>query len=269
MIKAKKKFGQNFLIDESVKSKIIQAMPNDLLPVVEIGPGLGDLTQKLLQSGKLLSAFEIDLELCGVLKRKFNSEIASKQLTLVCSDVLEQWRGDSLLDQEYHLVANLPYYVATNIILKALGDPRCRSVLVMVQKEVAKKFASQVGDKNFSSLAILANSIANVEVLFDVGSDSFDPPPKVTSAVLRMVKTKEFVQNKKDGIFLDTDEFEEFKRFLKEAFKAPRKTLTKNLQNRYEKSLLLEFLDEFDLSCSVRPHQLSIDSYHLLFNKLK
>ncbi len=269
MIKAKKKFGQNFLVDESVKSKIIQAMPNDSLPIVEIGPGLGDLTQKLLQSGKLVSAFEIDLELCDVLKRKFEKEIASGQLTLVCKDVLDVWKDKTLLDKEYHLVANLPYYVATNIILKALHDTKCRTILVMVQKEVAKKFEARANDREFSSLAILANSIANVEVLFDVGADSFVPPPKVTSSVLRLIKEKEFVDSGKKGIFDTQEELVEFEKFLRIAFRAPRKTLSKNLSSEYDKSSILKLLQDLDLMPSVRPHQLSIDKYHLLFKKLK
>ncbi len=270
MIKAKKRYGQNFLKDESVKSKIIQAMPNDAIDIAEIGPGLGDLTQKLLEREKRVSAFEIDLELCDILKRNFHEAIASGELTLVCSDVLDHWQ-DFLLPNKYHLIANLPYYIATNIILKALEDTHCASILVMVQKEVALKFASSSGERNFSSLAILANSIAKVEVLFDVEPESFEPPPKVTSSILRIQKEVAFVKGEEEesGLFDSQESFEKFKHFLRQAFSAPRKTLLKNLKPLLPKEKLLALLQEHDLPQSVRPHQLSIEHYHLLFNHIE
>jgi len=263
-IKAKKKFGQNFLKDESVKQKIIQAMPNDNLKVVEIGPGLGDLTKKLLESDRQITAFEIDLELCEILQDSFKSEIEKGQLELICDDVLNRWHNDSLVEEEYHLIANLPYYVATNIILKALVDNKCKTILVMIQKEVALKFSAKAGDKEFSSLSILANIIAESNLLFDVGSECFDPPPKVTSSILKIVKTKDY-----DTLFKEKKEFEEFKNFLKAAFSAPRKTLLKNLQKTYSKDNILKFYELKNLSNTIRPHQLSTSDYHLLFKNIK
>ncbi len=270
MIKAKKKFGQNFLKDESVLEKIIQSKPKDAKTIVEIGPGLGDLTQKLLAHCERVVAFEIDLELCDVLKQKFSKELAAKHLTLECADVLEIWGEKSLLNEEYHLVANLPYYVATNIILRALADEKCKSILVMVQKEVAVKFASKEEEKTFSGLAILAGSIAKAEVLFDVGAECFDPVPKVTSAVLRLCKSTDFVKNEaNDGLFDSEKEFGEFQRFLKVAFSAPRKTLYKNLQQMTSKENILKNFEDLEIPQNFRPHQLPISKYHLLFTKLK
>jgi len=270
LLKAKKRYGQNFLKDETIKLKIIQSMPNDNKDIVEIGPGLGDLTQKLLDSKKSVSAFEIDLELCGFLKDKFKDELSSGELTLVCSDVLKRWEGSSLLSQKYHLIANLPYYIATKIILKALEDNKCDTILVMVQKEVALKFAAKSKDKQFGSLAILANSIADVEVMFDVSRDSFEPKPKVTSSVLRLKKVKEFVdEGSKDALFESFEEFEKFKQMLRVSFSSPRKTLQKNLQAIMQKDDILDLFDKLNLSFSVRPHELSIETYHLLFRKIK
>ena len=265
MIKAKKKFGQNFLKDESIKQKIIQSMPNDNKLVIEIGPGLGDLTRELLHSGKRVVAFEIDLELCGYLQKTFETEIKSGQLELVCNDVLEEWKHDSLRDEEYHLIANLPYYVATNIILKALGDNKCKTILVMIQKEVAVKFASDTGDKTFSALSILANSISKAKILFDVGSECFDPPPKVTSAVLKLEKFREYLDN---NLFETSEELEAFKEFLKAAFKQPRKVLVKNLRDLYPKEKILEQFTLFEIPQNARPHQLETSKYHLLFKNL-
>ncbi len=262
MIKAKKRFGQNFLKDDLVKKKIIQSMPNDSKKVVEIGPGLGDLTKELLRADKRVAAFEIDLELCGYLQKNFKTEIERNRFELICGDVLKSWENGSLLDEEYHLVANLPYYVATNIILRALEDNKCESILVMIQKEVAEKFAAKCGDKNFSALSILANSISKARILFDVERDSFDPPPKVTSAVLKLEKFKEYID---ESLFFDKKELEDFKFFLRVAFKQPRKILLKNLQSLYEKDILLKQFEFLEIPLNARPHQLETLKYRLLF----
>ncbi len=262
MIKAKKKFGQNFLKDESIKKKIIQSMPKDDDLVVEIGPGLGDLTKELLHARKRVTAFEIDLELCGYLQKSFNSEIKEKRLRLICTDVLKVWKHGFLSEEKYRLVANLPYYIATNIILRALEDIKCRSILVMIQKEVAEKFSAKSGDKSFSALSILANSISKTEILFDVDKDSFDPPPKVVSSVLKIEKFKEFIDKE---LFCDQKELEDFKHFLRAAFGQPRKTLLKNLQTLFDKNALLKQFELFEIPSNARPHQLEISKYHLLF----
>jgi 16S rRNA (adenine1518-N6/adenine1519-N6)-dimethyltransferase len=265
MIKAKKKFGQNFLKDESIKKKIIQAMPNDSNHIVEIGPGLGDLTRELLLSKKKVVAFEIDLELCDFLQNSFKDELQSGQLELVCGDVTNKW-DKNLIPNKYHLIANLPYNVATNIVLRALADSSCESILVMIQKEVAQKFCARVGQKEFSSLSILANLIGESSLLFDVSSSCFDPPPKVTSSVIKIVKSQDYIST---SLFKDKKEFEDFKVFLKVAFCAPRKTLVKNLQKSYSREIVIKEIEDLNLSTTIRPHQLSIDDYRLLFNRLK
>ncbi len=271
MIKAKKKFGQNFLKDESILEKIIQSMPNDKKKIVEIGPGLGDLTKRLLDSSKReVIAFEIDLDLCDYLQDKFVHKLQTKELTLVCNDVLKEWdKRKSLLKEPYHLIANLPYYVATNIILRALEDTHCSSILVMIQKEVAQKFSAQVGDKNFSALSILASAISDCRILFDVPPECFDPAPKVTSSILWLSKKNSYIpDNKHRGFFTTQEEFEKFKIFLRISFSAPRKTLIKNLKNNYSKELILEYFDQNEIAQNLRPHQLSISHYHLLFRKI-
>ena len=271
LIKAKKKFGQNFLKDESVLEKIIQSMPNDDLKVVEIGPGLGDLTRKLLISGKRVSAFEIDMELCRILKKSFSKELEEGRLTLDCSDILSVWEGnESLLDTKYHLIANLPYYIATNIILRALRDPNCTNLMVMVQKEVAYKFAANSGDKAFSSLAVLTKSVAMAEVLFEVSRESFSPPPKVTSAVLKIDKFRDFVSKESStALFEREEEYRSFEAFLKTAFKAPRKTLLKNLSQSFDKERILSSFEKLNLPQNIRAHQLQVEDYHLLFQDIK
>jgi len=251
---ADKRFGQNFLEDRSIVERIIEAMPEDDLPVVEIGPGLGDLTKELVRV-RPVTAFEVDKRLCDYLRREFTEEIADGRLRLECGDVLERWREGSLADRPYHLVANLPYYIATTIILKALRDPHCRSTLTMVQKEVAEKFAAQVGDRNFSALSVLAGSAGEATIRLLVPPQAFVPPPKVDSAVLQIRKSR-------------TLEEETFEGFLRYAFAQPRKTLMKNLSTHYPKARLEPLFDEWKLARTLRPHQVGTELYHRIYHAL-
>ena len=267
MIKAKKHFGQNFLQDKATLDKIIQAIPNDVANVVEIGPGLGDLTFRLLQIYKTTS-FEIDCELFQILKVKFANEIQNGQLKLFCKDALEQWQQeDGLSSENYFLVANLPYYVATKMILNAIDDEKCLGLIVMIQKEVALKFSAKSKDKEFSSLSILASLQGRCELLFDVDAKLFNPPPKVTSSVIKLQKTKKIFG--KDGIFKDAKQYEAFKAFLRAAFASPRKTLLKNLSTNFDKKALEEIFEYLDLAQNLRPHELDVDSYLKVFERLK
>jgi len=252
---AKKKFGQNFLKDESILHQIIQAMPTTEHKIAEIGPGLGDLTRYLVKS-KSVKAFEVDTDLCQHLKEKFKKEINTKHFTLQCGDVLEHWQSE-LLDEAYDLVANLPYYIATNIILKALADPKCKNILVMVQKEVALKFAAQPSEKVFCALSVITQSVAEASIVVNVPPTAFDPQPKVDSAVLLIRKHKS--RSSKDVAFEE---------MLKFAFAQPRKTLMKNLSSHYDKAKLLDVFNSMELNISIRPHQLSTEEYHQLYTQL-
>ena len=250
---AKKKFGQNFLQDESVLRKIVEAMPNNENALAEIGPGLGDLTNYLVDV-KSVEAFEIDTDLCKHLTTRFKKEIDTNRFTLHCGDVLDVWQSE-LLDETYDLVANLPYYVATNIILKALADPKCQNMLVMVQLEVAEKFAAQAGEKIFGALSIITQSVATARIVVKVPPEAFAPPPKIDSAVLLIKKTA----SRSD---------EGFEQFLRHCFTQPRKTLVKNLSSQYDKLMVAEFIRELDYQPSIRPHEVSTDDYHQLYKNI-
>jgi 16S rRNA (adenine1518-N6/adenine1519-N6)-dimethyltransferase len=252
---ASKRFGQNFLKDSTYIQQIIQAMPNDDLKVAEIGPGLGDLTKELLKA-RNVTAFEVDKRLCEHLPILFKEYIDKGSFELRCGDVLEHWEEGSLLDEDYYLIANLPYYIATNIILKAFKDPKCQSILVMVQKEVADKFAANVTQKEFSSLSVLAQSVGEAKVCFEVPSEAFVPPPKVTSAVLLITKNSTF-------------DDEKFESFLKIAFSQPRKKLSKNLSSVFSKDIVANSFEKLQIPQNLRPHEVETSKYHRLYNELK
>jgi len=252
---ASKKFGQNFLKNDTYLHKIIQAMPNDNLSVAEIGPGLGDLTKELLRV-RNVTAFEVDKRLCEHLSTEFEAPIQKGNLQLKCGDVLERWESGSLLNEPYHLVANLPYYIATNIILKAFKDELCQSILVMVQKEVAVKFSASPKQKAFSALSVLAQSVGEATLCFEVEPEAFVPPPNVTSAVLLIKKYK-------------SHNDEKFERFLKIAFSQPRKKLSKNLLTVFSKTLVNQLFVKLELDSNLRPHEAETSMYHRIFNEIK
>jgi len=229
--------------------KIIESMPNNDNLIVEIGPGLGDLTEKLLQKNSLV-AYEIDEDLCKILKDKF------PQLELICGDVLDSWQTGRLREENYNLIANLPYYIATNIILKALNDKNCKNILVLIQKEVAEKFNASVGERIYGSLSIIANSIAEVEIQFDIPPQAFNPAPKIMSSVILFKKFK----SKYD---------ENFAKFLKIAFSQPRKTLIKNLSSQYNKNKIEIVFEKLNIQKNIRPHQISKELFFEVFSELK
>jgi len=257
-VKAKKKFGQNFLKDSSILDRIIQSMPNNNNYIVEIGPGLGDLTEKLVKY-KDMTAYEVDTDLIGILKSKFAIEMNDGKLKLIHTDVLEAWdKLGSLHDGKYDMIANLPYYIATNIILRAFEDTNCEHIIVMVQKEVAQKFTAKVNQKEYSSLGIIAETLSLYSrILFDVPPESFDPPPKVMSSILCIRKD----MNKS----IDKS----FKDFLKACFTQPRKKLSKNLSSILDKEKISQYYKELDMNDNVRPHEVSSSLYSQLHTKVK
>ncbi|MCT7601113.1 16S rRNA (adenine(1518)-N(6)/adenine(1519)-N(6))-dimethyltransferase RsmA [Aliarcobacter butzleri] len=257
-VKAKKQYGQNFLKDSTILDKIIQSMPNNNNHIVEIGPGLGDLTKNLVKY-KDLTAYEVDTDLIGILKSKFAIEIEKGNLKLIHTDVLEAWdRLKNLHDGKYDLIANLPYYIATNIILRAFEDELCEHIIVMVQKEVAEKFTAKTNDKEYSSLGIITELISiNSKILFDVPAEAFDPPPKVTSSILYIKKDM--------SKSLDKD----FNKFLKACFIQPRKKLSKNLTTIFDKNIIFEIYKELNINDNVRPHEVSSSLYSQMYTKVK
>jgi len=254
-LKAKKHFGQHFLVDAYYVEQIIQSMTDDNLEVIEIGPGLGDLTKELLKKVPVV-AYEIDIDACEFLEDFFKDELQINKLTLVKGDVLNVWNSKNLRDNEYKIVANLPYNVGTEIILRALRDPNCKELTVMVQKEVAEKFCAKVKHKNFSSLAILTESIGDSHIIVEVPPAAFEPPPKVDSAVFKIVK-------KAPAYDL------EFSQFLKGAFSAPRKTLLKNLSSNFNKEKLITLFNELNLHATIRPHEVNTETYQRLHHSIK
>jgi 16S rRNA (adenine1518-N6/adenine1519-N6)-dimethyltransferase len=222
--------------------------------LVEIGPGLGDLTKALLER-YALRAYEVDEDLYEHLKNAFKEEIKTNRLELCFGDVLEYWGRQTLSPKPYFICANIPYYITTPIIYRVLEDKNCVGAMLMVQKEVALKLTAKHSSSDYSSLSVLVQILSEISTLFEVPSSAFFPQPKVDSAVV-LIEKNENLQL----------EFRELKEYLTSAFKARGKMLQKNLLSCYEgvKELFLEL----DIAPNLRPHELAPDMHLRLFNDL-
>ncbi len=264
-VQAKKKFGQNFLKDENVLYNIVdKAGIKAGDQVVEIGPGLGALTSKILEkitdSGKLL-AYEIDNDLIPILTRKFDVP----NFKLVHTDFLKSQLESDLeyfdKDKEIHVIANLPYYITTPIIFKILESKRFKSLTLMVQKEVAERITSVHNKKDYNSLSVAIQYQTNSRKLFDVSPNCFHPRPNVTSSIIKIDILPEPV------VQVDSEEF--FFKLVRLSFGQRRKTLVNNLVDLgISKAELTEILIDVDFNPSVRAEALSIQDFGLLSNIL-
>ncbi|MFM8339086.1 MAG: 16S rRNA (adenine(1518)-N(6)/adenine(1519)-N(6))-dimethyltransferase RsmA [Fluviibacter sp.] len=181
--KARKRFGQNFLIDQGIIHGIVDAVnPRAGEHVVEIGPGLGALTQPLLEHAGHLHVVELDRDLIARLEQKYTRE----QMTIHAGDALEF--DFSKLGPDLRVVGNLPYNISTPILFHLLDKvASIRDIHVMLQKEVVDRMVAAPGDADRSRLSVMLQRYCYLEPLLDVPPESFDPAPKVNSAVVRMI----------------------------------------------------------------------------------
>ena len=268
-VKAKKSLGQNFLKDQKVLNKIVEAAElsqND--KVLEIGPGKGALTRFLLERGARLVLVEKDQNLANSLALNIQYPISNIQKNpndqnykfpnrkgIVSGDVLEV-NLPQLIEQndffDYKVVANIPYYI-TGKIIRLLFETKYspKLIVLLVQKEVAERICQRPG--KMSILAVSVQCFGKPEIIDEVPKESFDPQPKVDSAILKITPHgKEF--------FKSADEEKEFFKFVKIGFSSPRKTLANNLANGYKilKDAIEEILQRQQFSVAVRAQELSV-----------
>lgn len=260
-----KKLGQNFLIDPSVCPRIAdEGNAASGYGVLEIGPGIGTLTQQLALRAEKVTSVELDQRLLPILEETVGE---FDNLHVLHGDIL-QFDVPQLLEQEFPglrvaVCANLPYYITTPILMHLLesGAP-IDSITVMVQKEVAEKLQAPVGTRNSGAITAAVNYYGTVEMLFTVPRDSFLPPPNVDSAVIRIDVQKRYADLIHDP--------EHFFAMLKHGFSQRRKTLVNSLSAtmHYEKAFLLETLRGLELSETVRMENLTMEQLAALSNCL-
>ena len=260
---AKKKYGQNFLEDSELSEKIIEisGVSKDI-EVIEIGPGLGFLTEKLIKKSKYLTAFEIDDDLIPVLKKKFQGR---DNFSLIHEDFMTTDLGTFLEGKKnIKVVANIPYYITSPIINKLIEYRKNISeIYLMVQKEVAERIASEAGSKNMSLLTHAVQFYADAEYLFTVPKEKFTPVPKVDSAFL---KIKMF----DDGRYEKQISEGEYFKYLKTAFSNKRKSIANNLSGEgYSKEVTGDILEKLGKTRLARTEEFSVQEFINLIEELK
>ena len=239
-IPIKKSWGQNFLIDNNTIIKIIKIInPTKKDTILEIGPGHGALTSKLLKLSKKLYTVEIDPLLCRMLKDKYNN------LNIVNEDILK-WQSD---DIKYNkVVGNVPYNISSQIIFKFLSK-KWDIMVLMLQKELANRIVSTEGSKEYGKISVIVQNFCNVKYICDISKNVFHPKPKVDSGILLFKREKTSI------------DIYEFSLFIKQAFKQRRKKLKNNLKNICDLKLIENY-------ANLRPEEISAKDYLILFNKI-
>jgi 16S rRNA (adenine1518-N6/adenine1519-N6)-dimethyltransferase len=186
--KPRKRLGQHFLTDPRILGRIadvLEITKDDT--VVEIGPGRGALTDQLLTRAKRVAAIEIDRDLAAILREKHAGD---DRLTIIEGDVLDVNLGDAA-GGRYLVAGNVPYNITTPILFHALESPRAERAVYLVQREVAERVVAEPGSENYGALSANVQALASAELVFKVPAGAFTPPPKVESAVLRIVPRAE------------------------------------------------------------------------------
>ena len=218
-MKAKKKFGQNFLIDSHYVAKIIKEInPKESDNILEIGPGLGAITNPILKKVSHISVVEIDPDMVKILNNKINPE----KITIFSENILNI--DDNFFTKFNKVVGNLPYYIATEIILKITKTYDSTAELYfMVQKEVAERITAKPSNKSYGRLSVILQYYFDADLLFELPPTAFSPQPKVTSAFIRLARKKRSVHK-----IINKDNFE---LVIKTAFSKKRKTIKNNFKN--------------------------------------
>jgi len=247
-----KKFGQHFLNDRATLEAIARAAaPEAGDTVIEIGPGRGVLTDLLAQFPNDLIAIEIDHLLSEQLRERY---LDVPRVTILEKDVLAVDVG-SLPGGSFVVVGNVPYYITTPILFHALHAPFPRHIVFLVQKEVADRIAASPGSKEYGALSVNVQAIASAEVIRRVPPGAFKPPPKVDSAVIRIVP--------RSDPLITPDEVDPFRRFVQALFGQRRKQIGGVLRSMTDRSQ--EILSNLDIDLRARPETLSPELFVSLF----
>ncbi len=273
MSSRKPKLGQNFLVDLDAMQRIVDALGEiSETTVVEIGPGEAALTELLAKHAGRVIAVELDRVLAARLRMRFATQT---NVEILEADILQMELGTVLGSTpgplrdlrptglfKAQVVGNLPYYITTDILLKlfAAAD-RIENLVLMVQKEVADRIAAPPGSRDYGLLSATAQMYGTVQKLFELGPESFDPPPKVRSGVFRMKMEPRFAE-------LQVDEAG-FIAFLKVMFAQKRKTVSNNLKLAYDKTVAKAALVRAEIAPTTRAEAIPLPEMARLYRELK
>ncbi len=259
-IHAKKKFGQNFLKDEKILNEIVDVSECDKdTLVIEVGPGLGSLTEVLCKKAGFVLAYEIDNELIPILRENLKYY---DNFDIINQDILEADINSDINKykknfKNVYLVANLPYYITTPILEHIINqNVKLAGLTIMVQKEVAERFMAQPKTKEYGYFTLFLQHYFKIEKVVNVGNKCFYPSPKVDSMVIKLTPR-----------IIKMDNFKEYNNFIKRAFIHKRKTLRNNLGNELFNNIKNK-LNEMGYNDSVRAEEITENDYVELVNYL-
>ncbi len=250
--KFKKKFGQNFIKDSSITNKMcyLSNIQKDSL-IIEVGPGMGVLTDVLKDYGEVLS-YEIDTTLKDTLLDKFKD---NNNVSFIFDDFMERDINDDIRNYNYkhlYFISNVPYYITTPILMKIMKDlPNIDSIVMMVQKEVAIRYSSKPGSKSYSSISVYLNYFFDSHIIMNVSRKCFMPEPNVDSSVIMFTKKN----NRKIAI-----NEEVFFKLVRDSFQFKRKTLRNNLKS-YDLDKVSLALSKYNYDLSIRAEELPLDVF--------
>ena len=258
--RARKRFGQNFLHDTGVIRRIIAAIhPQATDNMVEIGPGKGALTSLLLERLDQLQVVELDRDLIPLLEQQFPNP---EKLTIHQADALKfDFQTLGTADKPLRIVGNLPYNISTPLLFHLLHyHELIKDMHFMLQLEVVKRLAAQPGNKNYGRLSAMTQYFCDVEHLFDVPPEAFNPAPKVSSAIVCLRPRPPRIVAKNLQTLEDV---------LRNAFNQRRKTLRNTLKNLFDAKQLDALAAQINIDLSQRPEQLGIDDFVKISNALE
>jgi 16S rRNA (adenine1518-N6/adenine1519-N6)-dimethyltransferase len=249
-VKAKKHLGQHFLIDLNIAQKIVNALPQDDLAIIEIGPGTGVLTQYLIDKPNF-TAFDIDTESIEFLKEKYPQYTDKVQFQDFLAADLTPFHANG----NFKVIGNFPYNISTQIMFKVLENREHVSALVgMFQKEVAVRIAEKPGSKAYGILSVLLQAFYKIEYLFTVSEHVFNPPPKVKSAVIRLTRNTTSKLSCNEDLFF---------KVVKASFNQRRKTVRNSVKVLSGNAIVDSvYLDK-------RAEQLSVNDFVSLTNAIE
>lgn len=251
----KKKYGQNFLNNEEILERIVSSFKCDSDgKILEVGPGEGALTKKLIRFGLPVTAFEIDTDLKDKLNR-----IECDNLNIIFNDFLSIKLSDYYKSSDkIYFVANIPYYITTPIITKFIDEKIIpEEMILMVQKEVGERLSAKPKTSNYGAISVLLNYYFDIDYLFTVDRKEFYPSPNVDSAIIKFVKKNNII---------DCD-YEKFKGLVMEAFKQKRKNLKNNLK-KYNLEIIENILIKYGFNLCNRAEELDYEIFVEICNNL-
>ncbi|MDO5564860.1 MAG: 16S rRNA (adenine(1518)-N(6)/adenine(1519)-N(6))-dimethyltransferase RsmA [Eubacteriales bacterium] len=268
----KKSLGQNFLIDENILSKIIKEIYiHDKTLTIEIGPGLGNLTEKLVENSNYTIAIEKDKSLENII----NKNIKQNNFKLIIEDflksdlnnVLSNFTNEGFDIKKYKIlfVSNLPYYITQKIIMKIItSDIQFETLTVMIQKEVSDRIFAKPYTKDYGILTLFVQYYSIPKFLFNVSRNSFFPVPNVDSSLIQFAK-------KNDKEKLPLDEEKKLIQIIKASFAQRRKTLINSLYNELhiDKNTIKEILNKININENVRAEELTLEHFKILSKEIK